>query len=105
MRDATAAPKSGVLFLHTFALPTPKPRRVEPDMLSCFGDRTPWLGEAIVTSRVNAAIRVYCYPRTVTGMPLVVGHAVVYIRRDLPGDASPLHGRLGNQGYRREQSF
>ena len=41
MRDAAVAPKGGVRFLHMLALPTPKPERVDPDMVSCFGDRIP----------------------------------------------------------------
>ena len=67
-------------------------------MVSCFGDRILGLGEAMATSRVNAAVRVYCYPRTGTGMPLVVGHAVVYIRRHLPDDASTPAQETGQSG-------
>jgi hypothetical protein len=33
-------------------------------------------------------------------MPLVVGHAVVYIRRHLLGDAAPLQTMLDSPGVR-----
>ena len=44
--------------------------------------------------------QVYCRTRIVAGMPLVVGHAVVYIRRHLLGDAAPLQTMLDSPGVR-----
>ena len=67
-------------------------------MVSCFGDCIPWSPGGVATSGANAVVRVYCRRRTVTGMPLVVGHAVVYIRRHLSGDTTPLLRRVDSQG-------